>query len=50
MGVCHGNDTTDWSSIVCKLHTVEENINISTKLKTSGVSAYIVVDLFSMTY
>lgn len=44
MGVCQGNDTTDRSSTECKLHTSEESRNISSKLKTLNISAYIVVD------
>lgn len=44
MGVCHGNDTTDWSSVVCRLHTVEESMNVSSNWRTSTISGYIVVD------
>lgn len=43
MGVRHGNDTTDQSSTDCKLHTSQESMNTSSKLKTLD-SAYIVVD------
>jgi len=44
MGVCCDNDTTDWSSIVCRLHTVEKSMNVSSKWKTSTASGFIAAD------
>lgn len=35
--------SVDWSSVVHRLHTVEESMNVSSKWSTSTISSYIVV-------